>query len=105
LSALSIVPLGLSDLPGFVSSTPPPFNLVISNVPGPVEPMYYGGARMEGSYPLSHITHGQALNITFINNGDKIDFGVVGCREVPHMERLLAHLDSSLEDLEQALGI
>jgi diacylglycerol O-acyltransferase / wax synthase len=105
LSALSIVPLGLSDLPGFVSSTPPPFNLVISNVPGPVEPMYYGGALMEGSYPLSHITHGQALNITFINNADKIDFGVVGCREVPHMERLLAHLDSSLEDLEQALGI
>jgi WS/DGAT/MGAT family acyltransferase len=105
LSAMSIVPLGLSDLPGFVSTTPPPFNLVISNVPGPAEPMYYGGARMDGSYPLSHLTHGQALNITFINNADNIDFGLVGCRQVPHLERLLAHLETSLKDLERAVGI
>jgi WS/DGAT/MGAT family acyltransferase len=106
LSAMSIVPLGLSDLPGFVSSTPPPFNLVISNVPGFAEQMYYGGARMEGSYPLSHITHGQALNMTFINNGDKLDFGLVGCRRsMPHLQRLLAHLESSLTDLERAVGV
>jgi diacylglycerol O-acyltransferase / wax synthase len=106
LSAMSIVPLGLADLPGFVSSTPPPFNLVISNVPGPIEQMYCGGARLEGSYPLSHLTNGQALNITFINNGDKIDFGVVGCRRsMPHLERLLEHLASSLKDLERAVGV
>lgn len=105
LSALSIVPLGLSDVPGFVSTTPPPFNLVISNVPGPVEPMYYGGARMDGSYPLSHLTNGQAFNITFINNADNIDFGLVGCRDsVPDMERMLTHLETSLKDLERAVG-
>lgn len=105
LSAMSIVPLGLSDLPGFVSTTPPPFNLVISNVPGPAEQMYYGGARLEGSYPLSHLTHGQAFNITFINNAGNLDFGLLGCREsMPHMQRLLAHLESSLKDLERAVG-
>jgi diacylglycerol O-acyltransferase / wax synthase len=105
LSAMSIVPLGLGDLPGFVSSTPPPFNLVISNVPGPAEEMYHGGARLDGNYPLSHLTHGQALNMTFTNNGDKLDFGLVGCRRsTPHLQRLLAHLESSLQDLEQAVG-
>ena len=35
LSAALIAPLGLSAVPGFVSTAPPPFNIVISNVPGP----------------------------------------------------------------------
>ena len=35
LSALLSAPLGLAAVPGFVSSAPPPFNIVISNVPGP----------------------------------------------------------------------
>jgi diacylglycerol O-acyltransferase / wax synthase len=105
LSAMSIVPLGLSDVPGFVSTTPPPFNLVISNVPGPSQQMYYGGARMEGSYPLSHLTHGQAFNITFINNADKLDFGLLACRDsTPHLSRMLEHLETSLADLERAIG-
>jgi WS/DGAT/MGAT family acyltransferase len=105
LSALLIAPLGLSSLPGFVSSAPPPFNIVISNVPGPTEPMYWAGARLDGNYPLSIALDGQALNITLVNNADNIDFGLVGCRRsVPHLQRLLGHLESSLKDLERAVG-
>jgi WS/DGAT/MGAT family acyltransferase len=105
LSALLIAPLGFSSLPGFVSSAPPPFNIVISNVPGPTEPMYWAGARLDGNYPLSIALDGQALNITLVNNADNIDFGLVGCRRsVPHLQRLLGHLESSLKDLEHAVG-
>lgn len=106
LSALNMAPLTLTPLPGFVSSTPPPFNLVISNVPGLAEPMYYGGARVDGSYPLSALPEGQALNITLVNNAGNLDFGLVGCRRsVPHLQRLLVHLESSLKDLEVAVGV
>jgi len=106
LSAFMMAPLGLAALPGFVSSAPPPFNIVISNVPGPTEPMYWGGARLEGNYPLSIALDGQALNITLVNNADNIDFGLVGCRRsVPHLQRLLGHLESSLKDLERAAGV
>jgi diacylglycerol O-acyltransferase / wax synthase len=106
LSAFLIAPLGLSAVPGFVSSAPPPFNIVISNVPGPTEPMYWGGARLDGNYPLSIALDGQALNITLVNNADNIDFGLVGCRRsVPHLQRLLGHLESSLKDLERATGV
>ena len=106
LSALYMAPLTLAAVPGFISSTPPPFNLVISNVPGLAEPMYYGGARLDGSYPLSAIPDGQALNITLVNNAGNLDFGLVGCRRsVPHLQRLLAHLESSLKDLERAVGV
>jgi diacylglycerol O-acyltransferase len=106
LSALYMAPLTLAGVPGFISSTPPPFNLVISNVPGLAEPMYYGGARLDGSYPLSALPDGQALNITLVNNAGNLDFGLVGCRRsVPHLQRLLAHLESSLKDLEAAVGV
>jgi WS/DGAT/MGAT family acyltransferase len=106
LSAFLIAPLGLAAVPGFVSSAPPPFNIVISNVPGPTEPMYWGGARLDGNYPLSIALDGQALNITLTTNAGNIDFGLVGCRRsVPHLQRLLGHLESSLKDLERATGV
>ncbi len=106
LSALNMAPLTLAGVPGFLSTVPPPFNIVISNVPGPADQMYYGAARLDGSYPLSNIPDGQALNITVVNNAGHLDFGLVGCRRsVPHLQRLLAHLESSLKDLEQAVGV
>jgi diacylglycerol O-acyltransferase / wax synthase len=106
LSAFLIGPLALNAIPGFVSSAPPPFNIVISNVPGPTEPMYLGGARLDGNYPLSIALDGQALNITVVNNANNLDFGLVGCRRsVPHLQRLLGHLEHSLKDLERAVGV
>jgi diacylglycerol O-acyltransferase / wax synthase len=105
LSAFLVSGIMLGLVPGFVSSAPPPFNIVISNVPGAREPMYWGGARLNGNYPFSIPLDGQALNITLTNNADNLDFGLVGGRrEVPHMQRLLLHLEDSLKDLERAVG-
>ncbi|KAA8957175.1 wax ester/triacylglycerol synthase family O-acyltransferase [Mycobacterium sp.] len=106
LSALLIAPLALGAVPGYAASAPPPFNIVISNVPGPAVPMYWGGARLDGNYPLSIALDGQALNMTVVNNADNLDFGVVGCRRsVPHLQRLLGDLETSLKDLERAVGV
>lgn len=105
LSAVNTSALALAAVPGWVSSTSPPFNIIISNVPGPTQPIYYGGARLDGNYPLSIALDGQALNITLASNAGNLDFGLVGCRRsVPHLQRLLAHLESSLKDLERAVG-
>lgn len=104
LSALLLSPIALSTVPGFIAATPPPFNIVISNVPGPRVPMYWKGARLDGNYPLSIALDGQALNITLVNNAGNLDFGLVGCRHsVPHLQRLLGHLEDSLADLERAV--
>ena len=105
LSAFLSSGIALGLLPGFVSTAPPPFNIVISNVPGAREPMYWAGARLDGNYPFSIPLDGQALNITLTNNADNLDFGLVGGRrEVPHMQRLLLHLDEALTDLERSVG-
>ncbi|MGK2882179.1 MAG: WS/DGAT/MGAT family O-acyltransferase [Mycobacterium sp.] len=105
LSAMMIAPLGLGALPGYVATARPPFNLVISNVPGLRKSMYWKGARLDGNYPLSIALDGQALNITLANNADNLDFGLVGCRRtVPHLQRLLGHLEDGLKDLERVAG-
>jgi len=105
LSAFNVSPLLLSMLAPSIGSAAPPFNLVISNVPGSRDPLYWNGARLDGNYPLSIALDGQALNITLSNNADNLDFGLVGCRRsVPSLQRMLGHLDDSLGELERAVG-
>ena len=105
LSAFNLSPLVLSAVSPALVSAAPPFNLAISNVPGAREPLYWNGAKLDGNYPLSIALDGQALNITLTNSAENLDFGLVGCRRsVPSLQRLLGHLDTSLSDLEEAMG-
>ncbi len=105
LSAVQMAPLALSPVPGFVRYTRPPFNVIVSNVPGPKEDMYFNGARLDGMYPVSIVLDGQALNITLTSRKDHIDIGLIGCRRsVPHLQRLLQHLEDSLSELEESWG-
>ncbi|OBF22772.1 WS/DGAT/MGAT family O-acyltransferase [Mycobacterium kubicae] len=106
LSAFMAGGLFFGLIPGFIRTAPPPFNIVISNVPGTKDPLYWRGARMVGNYPLSIALDGQAMNITVTNNAENIDFGLVGARgSVPHLQRMLGHLETSLKDLERAVGV
>lgn len=82
------------------------YNVVISNVPGPKEPLYWNGARLEGMYPVSIVLDHNALNITLTSYGDELQFGVVGCRRtLPSMQRLLDYIERGLSELELACGI
>lgn len=106
LSLTMLSPAALNTLPGLATATPPPFNVCISNVPGAREPLYLNGARMVGNYPMSLALNGQALNITLTNTADSLDFGLVGCRRsIPHLQRMLSHLETSLKELERAVGL
>jgi WS/DGAT/MGAT family acyltransferase len=104
LSAVVMAPLLLNSVLDLHKVAPPPFNLVISNVPGPKEPLYWNGARLSGMYPLSIPLDGQAMNITLTSYAGQVQFGIVGCRRsVPRLQRLLVHLEESLQGLEEAV--
>jgi len=104
LSAVAVAPLLLNSVMALHRVSPPPFNLVISNVAGSPDPLYWNGARMTGTYPLSIPLDGQALNITLTSYDGQVHVGIVGCRRsVPHLQRLLGHLEDSLVGLEDAL--
>lgn len=96
----TIGPSALTRVPG-ASSVAPPYNVLISNVPGPRERLYWNGAELEAVYPLSIPTENQALNITCLSYADHLEFGLVGCRRaIPRLQRLLDYLEDSLAELE-----
>ena len=79
------------------------YNVAISNVPGPKKPLYWNGARLDGTYPVSIVADGQALNITLNSYADKMEFGITACRRaLPHIQRLLDYLEQGLRELEGA---
>jgi diacylglycerol O-acyltransferase len=101
MTAVGMGPLLLQSTPGLHNLLRPPFNLIISNVPGSRRPLHLNGARMDGVYPMSIPFDGQALNITCTSYVKDLGFGLTGCRRsVPHLQRLLGHLEQALIDLE-----
>jgi diacylglycerol O-acyltransferase len=81
----------------------PPFNLCISNVPGPNLPVYLCGAKLLAHYPVSVITDGQGLNITLVGYLGQLHFGLTACRElIPDIETLASYLVDELELLVKA---
>ena len=80
-------------------------NLVISNVPGPRQPLYSAGAKLLHYYPVSTITAGQGLNVTVQSYLDTLDFGLVSCRElVPDLWDMLDLIVDDLEGLAKLTG-
>ena len=80
----------------------PIFNVTVSNVPGPTHHLYLQGARLEAMYPVSAVTHGQALNITCYSYAGNLSFGFAGCRDsVPSLQRLAVYAGKALEELEE----
>jgi diacylglycerol O-acyltransferase len=82
----------------------PPFNLIISNVPGPNHPLYAGGALLEHFYPVSALVDGQGLNMTVQSYNGKLDFGIIADRElVPDVWVITELLHESLAELLAAI--
>jgi diacylglycerol O-acyltransferase len=104
-TALMLAPTGINLLTGMAPKLQA-FNVVISNVPGPKEPLYWNGARLEGMYPVSIVLDRIALNITLTSYVDQLEFGLIGCRRtLPSMQRLLDYLENGIHELEVAAGI
>jgi len=72
-----------------------PINVVISNVPGPREPLYFAGAKLDAYIPVSTIADGVGLNITVHSYTDRLDFGLISDRDlVPDLWHLVdLHID------------
>lgn len=83
------------------SALPPPANITISNVPGPREPLYFGDAKLVGTYPLSVLIDGQSLNITVVSYCDTIGFGLMACRDtIPDVDLLADYIEESLDGIK-----
>jgi diacylglycerol O-acyltransferase / wax synthase len=95
-------PILLAQMAGIGGRHRPLYNLVISNVPGPTEPLYWNGARMDGLYPVALLPDGDALNITQTSYAGSMEFGITAARDrLPHIQRLIHDLEDALTELER----
>jgi WS/DGAT/MGAT family acyltransferase len=81
----------------------PLHNVIISNVPGPPFPLYFGGAEMLAAYPFGPIMEGAGLNITVFSYRDSIDIGFKAGRElVPDLWDMVDEVNDSFAELLDA---
>ncbi len=84
----------------------PVANLVISNVPGPDFPLYFGGAEMLAGFPLGPVMDGMGLNITIMSYRGVLYWGLVAdARAVPRLWDLATAVTAALDELMAAAGL
>lgn len=78
----------------------PPHNLVMSNVAGPQEQLYFLGCRLDAMYPLGPIIAGAALNITVMSLNGRLGVGIISCPDlVPDLWDLADAFPAALKEL------
>jgi WS/DGAT/MGAT family acyltransferase len=81
-------------------------NVVISNVPGPPVPIYLDGCRVAGLYPLGPVMEGPGLNITVVSYAERVDVGIIACRDrMPDVGELAASVPFAVQELKKALDL
>lgn len=84
----------------------PWFNLVVSNVPGPQQPMYLAGARLIAHYPSIPLGENSALSIACTSLAGTMAFGLTGDWDgMPDIDRLALALEGSISELSKAAGL
>ena len=82
---------------------PPMFNGAISNIVGPSQPLYFGGARLVHHYVMGMLYEGVGLFIPFISSADWIDVGITAVRELtPDPWSIADGLCEGLDELVKA---
>jgi hypothetical protein len=83
-----------------VIASPRTFNLVVSNIPGPQEPLYMRGCRLREAYPVVPLADRHALSIGFTSVDGGAFFGVYADSDsVPDADRLAGDIGEALDEL------
>jgi diacylglycerol O-acyltransferase len=100
LAAIRYLPRAAQHALSRAAASPRSFNLAVSNIPGPREPMYMLGCRMEVAYPVVPIADDHALSIGMTSVGDRACFGLYAAQEsLPDADRLGDAIDASIDEL------
>jgi diacylglycerol O-acyltransferase len=80
------------------------FHLVVTNVPGPQQPLYVDGAQMLASYPVVPLAAGQALSIGLTSYAGKVYYGLNADREaMPDVDVVGQCILDALAELREAV--
>ncbi|OBJ61138.1 wax ester/triacylglycerol synthase family O-acyltransferase [Mycobacterium sp. 1423905.2] len=69
-------------LPRIPLSSSPIYNLILSNVPGPQDQLYFLGCKIEAMYPLGPLLGGAGLNLTVMSLNGELGIGAISCPDL-----------------------
>ncbi len=99
-------PGGLLAAAARAASSGPWFNLVVSNIPGPQQPLYLAGAKLVASYPSMPLNRNSALSVACTSLGGTMGFGVTGDWDaMPDVDVLALGIEEALDELAKAAGV
>lgn len=79
-------------------------SILVSNMPGPRNPMYFRGCQVKSIYPLSTITPGGGINFTLLTYNDVANIGIVCCdNDIKSLEPLVEFIHEALDMLEASI--
>jgi diacylglycerol O-acyltransferase len=79
-------------------------NILISNVPGPKDTRYLKDAKLLACYPISTMTPGGGVNITFMTYADTANVGLVCCnKNVESLQPLALYVREAFDMLEASV--
>jgi diacylglycerol O-acyltransferase len=103
LHALGYAPHALQRAVTHAVASTQAFNLVVSNIPGPREPVHMLGCPMEEVYPIVPLADRHSVAIGFTTVADHAYFGVyVDRKSVPDADLLALDIERSIEELLEA---
>lgn len=86
-----------------VAVTALPFNLIVTNVPGPQQPLYMLGAKMLDNFGFIPLTDSLCLGIVLFSYAGKLCWGFTGESElVPDLREFVADVEASFRELATA---
>jgi WS/DGAT/MGAT family acyltransferase len=79
------------------------FNLVVTNVPGPQQPLYVLGRKLECMFPLVPLAKNTAIGIAVMSYNGQMSFGLNGDYDVlPDLESIAGYLGDAVDALIRA---
>jgi diacylglycerol O-acyltransferase / wax synthase len=75
LSAIGMLPDPIKSLAARFAASPRAYNVTISNIPGPRDPLYMLGARLEEAYPVVPLSEDHALSVGVFGYLNHAHFG------------------------------
>jgi WS/DGAT/MGAT family acyltransferase len=86
------------------AATARPFNMTITNVPGPQIPLYLLSARLRRIFPTVPLWVNHGIGVALFSYDGALDWGIVADWDtIPDLDRFTAHLRSALADLHAAV--
>jgi diacylglycerol O-acyltransferase / wax synthase len=100
MTLLGYTPRPLRHLASRIVASPRMFNLTVSNIPGPSEPMYMLGCELKEAYPVVPIPDRHSLSIGMTTIQDRACFGLYADRDtLGDVQRVADAVERSSDEL------